>query len=131
MKVEDNFLVQLHGSGLVGYILGQDPFLDTHLILSKLRDSGKLECFKWWCPTCNKDPESLKINLMSHLYSISFTTAKKIISNNQVTWKWANPQSEWAKAKGLASQAAQELISSKSRPKWKVIIAYKITEMRN
>lgn len=128
MNLETEYLVQLHGSGLIGDIFGQDAFFDTHLILKKLRENGQLKCFKWWCPAC-KSPELTNDNdLISHAFSITFPTVRRIMADYEVDWRWLESQSDWAKLNKNPRDAAYKLLNSKSRPKWKVILAIAVYE---
>ena len=128
MILKTEYLVQLHGSGLVGDIFGQTSFLETHSTLKELRNKGQLKCFKWWCPTCKDLGDANDEDLISHAFSISFATVKRIIGANEVDWRWLNPDSEWAIKSGSARSSAYKLLSSKSRPKWKVILALAVYE---
>lgn len=128
MKIKTEYLVQLHGSGLVGDIFGQTAFLETHSILKELRDKGKLECFKWWCPTCKEAKTTNVEDLILHPFSISFATVRRIMGDESIDWRWLDQNSEWAVKKGDARNSAYELLNSKSRPKWKVILALAVYE---
>jgi hypothetical protein len=113
---------------LVGDIFSQSAFLDTHQVLKELRNKGQLKCFKWWCPTCKDQGNANDEDLISHAFSISFTTFRRIIGANEVDWRWLNPDSEWAVRSGNPKNAAEKLLNSKSRPKWKVILALAVYE---
>ena len=128
LKLKSEYLVQLHGSSLIGDIFGEDEFLDAYLLLKTLREKGQLKCFKWWCPSCRDSSPKSDEDLVSHVFSISFTNVRKMLQDKEVKWRWENPDAEWAILNGDPTRQAERLLKSNSRPKWKVIIAVAVYE---
>lgn len=126
MGVDVLYGVYLFGSGLVGDMLGKESYSHARKILLPFGESGKLRCFKWWCQECQNNGFNVIKVPEFHFAISSFATVKKIVANQKVTWRWRDPNSDYAKTHGGPADAFQALIDAKSKPNWKVTIGYTV-----
>ena len=117
------YRVLVTGSSIFAIMSGKKDYERALEFLNEKSAKGKLECFKWWCEECIKEPLNEASGPENHVLKISFPNVLKLIQGGQVVWNWKDPDSEWAMDHGTAEEEFQDLVDRKSRPKWVILIA--------
>ena len=111
------------GSSLIGASFGEYAYNAAVEFLQAKSDAGKIKCFKWWCEKCKTMPFAQGDSPEGHVIEVSIPNVLKISEGQEVDWIWDDPESDWAKSRGIsAAQEFQSLVDRKSRPNWKIII---------
>ncbi|MFZ4064649.1 MAG: hypothetical protein ACOYK0_06725 [Candidatus Nanopelagicaceae bacterium] len=117
------YRVLVTGSSIFAIMSGKQDYDKVLQFLNEKSAKGKLECFKWWCEECKKEPLNDASGPENHVLKISFPNVLKLIQGGQIDWNWKDPDSEWAINHGTAEEEFQDLVDRKSRPKWVILIA--------
>ncbi len=118
---EQQFKVIYIGSSLIGASFGISAFQAATTFLQNKSDSGKAECFKWWCESCKTSPMKVGDSPEGHFIEVSIPNVLKMSAGQEIRWTWEDPNSEWAISRGInADEEFQSIVNRKSRPNWKV-----------
>jgi len=129
-SVSDENSVRVFGSSIVGQAYGLETFKNAEKFLADLLAKGRLECRTRWCKACSLYKLRLSDGTVGHVIKISFPNVIKLSEIMKFNWNWKRPDSEWARSHGKAADVFRQLVATKSKPVWHIIIQSEENIMR-
>jgi hypothetical protein len=108
--------IAIKGSSFIGLIEGEERIATVAKFMNSRLVAGKLKCKTSWCAACKTKILSVGDNPLLHVLQISLPIILELQKVVNLDWEWAEPEGDWAKSHGKASDNFQELVDRKSRP---------------
>lgn len=109
-------LIAIVGGSLVSPIVGKEQISAVAAFMNSRLESKKLKCKTSWCAVCKTKTLSIGDNPLLHVLQISLPIILELQKVVDLDWHWEDPEGDWAKSHGKASDNFQELVDRKSRP---------------